>query len=60
MDLNGIVLSEKKSVRQRQIPYDFTYMWNPQNNINDQIKQKQNHRYRKQTDGCQMGGVLEG
>ena len=25
------------------------------NKINEQAKQKQTHRYRKQTDGCQMG-----
>ena len=29
MDLEGIMLSEiNKSDREKQIPYDFTYMWN--------------------------------
>ena len=29
-----------KSDRERQIPYDFTYMWNLKNKINEQTKQK--------------------
>ena len=33
-------------------------MWNPENNINEQTKQKQTHRYREQTDGCQRGGGM--
>ena len=28
MDLEGIMLSEKKLDRERQILYNFTYMWN--------------------------------
>ena len=28
MDFKGILLSEKKSERERQILYDITYMWN--------------------------------
>ena len=28
MELEGILLSEKKSDRERQIPYDFTFLWN--------------------------------
>ena len=40
--------------------YDFTYLWNLKNNISEQTKQKQTHRYREQTDGCQMGGVVGG
>ena len=27
-----------------------------QNNINEQTKQEQTHRYREQTNGCQRGG----
>ena len=30
MDLEGIMLSENKSDRERQILYDLTYMWNLQ------------------------------
>ena len=33
MDLEGIKLSE---IRQKKIPYDFTYMWNPKNKTNKQ------------------------
>ena len=51
----GYNLSE---IRERQIPYDFTYMWNLKNKINTQTKQKQTHRQRKQVNGCQRGGRL--
>ena len=42
-----------KLVRERQIPCDFTYMWNLKNTISEQTEQKQTHRHREQTDGCQ-------
>ena len=29
-----------KSVREKQIPCDFTYMWNQKNNINEQTQLK--------------------
>ena len=29
-------------------------MWNLRNNIKEQTDQKQIHKYREQTDGCQM------
>ena len=48
-----------KSVKERQIPYDFTYMWNLKNNINEKTRKRQTHRYREQTDGCERGGRLE-
>ena len=42
--------------RERQMLYDITYMWNLINNINELIsKQKQTHRPRKQSYGCQKG-----
>ena len=50
----GYYAKENKSERERQIPHDFTYMWNLKNNMKDQTKQKQTHRYREQTDGCQL------
>ena len=31
MDVEGIMLSEVKSDRERQILYDITYMWNLKN-----------------------------
>ena len=34
MDLEGIMLSEIKSDRGRQIQYDFTYIWNLRNIMN--------------------------
>ena len=53
MDPQGIMLSEIKV----GIPYDFTYMWNLKNKINEQTKLKQTHSNTEQTDGCQGGGV---
>ena len=53
MDLEFIPLSE---VRQRQISYDTTYMWNLKNKmiqLNLFTKQKQTHRHRKETQGYQ-------
>ena len=44
----------KKSEKERQIPYDITYMWNIKYDTNDlSMKQKQTHR--KQTSDCQGG-----
>ena len=53
MDLENIILS-KVSDRERQIVllYNTTYMWNLKPNTNEctvYTKQKQTHRYRKQT-----------
>ena len=45
-----------KPVRERQIPYDFTHMWNLKNKMNEQTKQKQTHRHREQTEGCRWEG----
>ena len=45
--------NENKSVRKRQIPYDFTYMYSLKNKINEQTKLKQTHRYRGQNNSCQ-------
>ena len=59
MDLEGIMLSEIKSDRETQIPSNFTYMWNRKNKRNEHTKQKQTHRYREQTEGCQVGGIGE-
>ena len=44
----------KLNVRESQIPYNFTYMWNLNKKIKqiNKTKQKQIHRYRKQADGC--------
>ena len=47
---------QNKSDRERQIPYDSSYMWNLKNKVNRKTKQNRNRlRYREQTDGCQMG-----
>ena len=36
----GYYAKWNKSVRESQAPYDFIYMWNLKNNINEQTKQK--------------------
>ena len=36
---------ELEKVRERKMPYDFTYIWSIKNNINEQTKQKQIHKY---------------
>ena len=47
MDLQNIILNEE--IRQKQILYDSTYMWNPKNTNESIYKQKQTHRHIKQT-----------
>ena len=39
MDLDIIILSEVRSERQRQIPYDITYIWNLKYDTNERIYQ---------------------
>ena len=50
-----------KSVRERQIPYDVTYRWESKKmtQMNLSTQQKQTHRHREQTCGCQGGGGWE-
>ena len=40
-----------------KIPYSFTYMWNLKSKINEQRKEKETHKERDQTDGCQRRKV---
>ena len=35
-----------KAIRKRQIPYDFTLIWNLMNKLNQQSKQRQSHSWR--------------
>ena len=50
----------KKSERERQTPYDITYLWNLKYDKNEPIyKQKQIHGQGEGTCGCQGGGVWE-
>ena len=58
IELEGVILS-KMSDRERQIPYKFNCMQNLKNKTN-KTKQKQAHRYRKETIGYQRGERLEG
>ena len=60
MDLEGIILSEIKSDRERQILYEIIYMWNLKNKTTSEyskkkIKKKQVHRYREKNSGYQWG-----
>ena len=49
MELEIIILNEVKSEREKQIPYDITYMWNLKYDTNETTKQT--HRHREQTCG---------
>ena len=62
---HGRYVKWNKSDKERQILYDFTYMWNLKNNWTNKNKyiNKQNaetHKYREQTDGCQREGGGKG
>ena len=37
MNLENIILSKVKSERERQIPYDITYVWNLKHDTNELI-----------------------
>ena len=43
MELETLILSEVKSERQRQIPYDITYIWNLIYGTNEHLHRKENH-----------------
>ena len=45
-----------KSEREKQIPYDITYMWNLKCNTNELIYETETDSNREQTCGCQGGG----
>ena len=54
MDLEIIILSEVKSERERQIPYDVTYMRNLRYNTNEDIYETETDpQIQRQTCGCQ-------
>ena len=46
------------SERERQIPYDITYMWNLKYDTNKLTKQKHTHRHREHICDCQGGGEM--
>ena len=63
IDLEIIILKWSKSERERQIPYDITYMWNLKYDICEPVCETkvETHRHRKQTYGYLRGkGVEEG
>ena len=45
-----------KSERERQIPYDITYIWNLIHGTSEPFHRKENHGLAKQTCGCQVMG----
>ena len=57
--LEIVILNEVKSHRERQISYDVPYTWNiKRNDANELTKQKEKHRRRERTYGCQGEGVV--
>ena len=63
MQLESIMLREINQ-SERQIPFNFTQMWNLRNKTNEQKERKERERcilesrikYSEQTDGYQKGG----
>ena len=52
MQLDILILSEVKSERERQVPYDITYFWNLTYGINEPIYQTEtDHGHGEQTCG---------
>ena len=62
MDGTGKYAKQNKSVSKRQIPCNFTHIWNLRNKIDEQMSKKyrqtrkQTLNYREQTEGCLRGG----
>ena len=56
MQLEILIISEVKSERERQIPYDITYNWNLISSTNEHLLRKENHGLGEETCGCLMGG----
>ena len=40
MELDGVIAKQNKSVRERQIPYDFSHMWNLRRKADEQRKRE--------------------
>jgi hypothetical protein len=58
MDLESVTLSEVSQIEEKY-HVDIPYMWSPKrNNTSELIKQKETHRLRKRTHGCQRKGQL--
>ena len=47
MELETLILSEVKSERERQIPYDNTFIWNLIYGTNEPFHRKENHGHEK-------------
>ena len=56
MELETLTLSEVKLERERQIPYDITYIWNLIYGTNEPFHRKEIHGLGEQTCGCQGRG----
>ena len=56
MDLEGTTLSEINQT-ERQLLYDFTYMWNLKKQMHKCNRTETEYRYRERTGGCQRGEV---
>ena len=59
MELKTLILSEIKSERERQIPYDITYIWNLIYGTNETFHRKETHGLEEQTCDCQGGEGME-
>ena len=55
MELEILILSGA-SQKEKDIPYEITYMWNVKYGTNEPIYRKENHGLGEETCGCLMGG----
>ena len=60
LKLETFILTEVKSERERQIPYDITYIWNLIYGTDEPFHRKETHGLGKQNRGCQGRGVGSG
>ena len=59
MELETLILSEV-SQKEKDVPYDITYIWNLIYGTNEPFHRKENHGLGEKTCGCQGGGGESG
>ena len=60
MDLEGITLNEINHMEKRQIPYDFTHMWDKQTNKSKHIDREQSRTVVTRGERSWGGGMGKG
>ena len=64
VELECIMLSEISQVRERQIPFDFTHMWNLRNKIDEHMgrggNRRQGNKLQESLKNTEQTGLMEG